>query len=437
MRQRQEVKVLLSCPGDCDAEREIARSVLTELNSTTAADLGFFLQPFDWREAPPGAGDAQTIIDHIIGDYEVVIGIMWLRYGTLLPDSEQSGTEHEIQLALSRWRRLGQPRVMFYFNRAVPPSLDHVSPDQFARVKSFRERLRQLALTQDFSDPLDFERRVRSHLHRVLQLFSQQRESSSGSPVRSANDALGGHRIKRFVHGRLTPARGLLETANMSSPYDILFDSDQYEDADKTSTVEIFVSFPHSGSVKKALGGDTLTATALCVIQSEATMVAAEMLLGSYKTHLLERTPSRVWQDERRRIISLLPGVLTNCFLASGGFSQVVTAAGRKKPEFSYQMMVDLFLAPIFALHEELGFRSIRCYVSNVGDKTGALIGVTKRAAKAILPGRNCVEVSSLSESEERVLFLKIARFVDWAVGSAYRSGKDDWLRMLERAFEE
>ncbi len=169
VRNRKEIVVFISSPGDCETERQAVREVLTELNKTVARSKGFFFQDIGWEELSPGLGtNPQAVIDEQLGDYNILLGIMWMRFGTPIPGGAQSGTEHEINLAIESWERVGEPRVMFYFNESPPSNPYDIDINQFSKVKDFREKLQMRGLTASFQGTDEFRKKLRGHLHNLL-----------------------------------------------------------------------------------------------------------------------------------------------------------------------------------------------------------------------------------------------------------------------------
>ncbi|MBU0754222.1 MAG: NACHT domain-containing protein, partial [Planctomycetes bacterium] len=171
MPDRKEIRVFISSPGDCTPEREAVARVLNELNRTSAESAGLYFHPLRWEEFVPGLGEnPQEVIDKQLGDYHVLIGIMWMRFGTPIPGGADSGTEHEVNQAIKSWKRIGRPRVMFYFkDEPVPPS--KIDPAQLQKVIDFRARLGKVGIIGAFQDTAEFEREVRIHLHKLIQLL--------------------------------------------------------------------------------------------------------------------------------------------------------------------------------------------------------------------------------------------------------------------------
>lgn len=174
MTQRKEIRVFVSSPGDCDAERDAVSRVLDELNRTAGERERLFFQTIRWEDLAPGLGDnPQAVIDEQLGDYSVLVGIMWMRFGTPIPGGAGSGTEHEVQQAISTWARVGEPRVMFYFKQDPPKDLSAVDPAQLAKVQDFTKQLQAKGLSQSFHGTLEFESKLRIHLNKLVGHFAE------------------------------------------------------------------------------------------------------------------------------------------------------------------------------------------------------------------------------------------------------------------------
>ena len=100
------IRVLIASPNDVVDERKILTSVIEEINQTAGHADNIRLDPIKWEtHSRPGFGeDAQDVINQQIGDdYDILIGIMWKRFGSPTRRAE-SGTEEEFNRALSRWK---------------------------------------------------------------------------------------------------------------------------------------------------------------------------------------------------------------------------------------------------------------------------------------------------------------------------------------------
>jgi len=169
MADRKEIRVFISSPGDCNPERDAVGRVLDEMNRTSGERAGLFFNAVRWQDLPPGVGrNPQAVIDEELGAYNVLVGLMWMRFGTPIPGGANSGTEHEVERAIESWARVGKPRVMFYFKQGSPEDLTLIDPEQLQKVKEFRKRLQQVALVQDFHETAEFESKLRIHLNRLI-----------------------------------------------------------------------------------------------------------------------------------------------------------------------------------------------------------------------------------------------------------------------------
>lgn len=178
---RKEIRVFISSPGDCDAERDAALRVLEEMNQTIGTRAGLFFQALRWEDLPPGLGNPQAVIDEQLGTYNVLVGIMWMRFGTPVPGGAGSGTEHEVRQAMESWSRIGEPRVMFYFKQDAPQDLSKIDAVQLQKVQEFKQRLQSQALVQSFQSTLQFESKLRIHLHKLVDLLSVPSVSATNS----------------------------------------------------------------------------------------------------------------------------------------------------------------------------------------------------------------------------------------------------------------
>lgn len=100
-----------------------------------------------------------------------LIGIFWTRLGTPTKTAE-SGTEHEIRLAIGSWKDREKPTkpIMLYFcNKSIDPN--KVDGIQLAALKAFREEISEQALWCAYTEVEDFERLLRKNLTNYLREY--------------------------------------------------------------------------------------------------------------------------------------------------------------------------------------------------------------------------------------------------------------------------
>ena len=181
------LRVFISSPGDVAQERAVARRVLGRVQGAYAGRLR--LEPVLWEQQPLLASDTFQSQIQRPSSTDIVVGILWNRFGTPLPSvmrradgtTYRSGTEYEIEDALTSARACGHPRVLIYRKTAVP---DHwfASAGEAADAIGQREALdefldRLLRSDADgsfagayhaFRSTADFEEVLELHIHRLV-----------------------------------------------------------------------------------------------------------------------------------------------------------------------------------------------------------------------------------------------------------------------------
>ena len=155
-------KVMIASPGDVSAERSIVREVLSEWNVVNADLRRQVLLPVGWEtHSVPEMGDRpQAIINkQILHDCDLLVGVFWTRIGTATGEYA-SGTVEEIEEHV----KTGRPAMLYFSSAPVMP--DSVDPDQYRRLKDFRQSCQSRGLYEPYTDVQDF----RNKFYRQLQL---------------------------------------------------------------------------------------------------------------------------------------------------------------------------------------------------------------------------------------------------------------------------
>ena len=167
------VRVFIASPGDVAGERDITSLVVGELNRIFENPFGVGLSAIRWEtHAWPDIGDdAQDVVNKQIGEFDILVGVMWRRFGSPTKRA-RSGTGEEFERAFNLFKKHGRPKVMFYFRTTPFYTTDLKELTQFRKVVRFRAALEELGvLYWTYDSPLQFERNVREHLIRqVLRL---------------------------------------------------------------------------------------------------------------------------------------------------------------------------------------------------------------------------------------------------------------------------
>ncbi|MBL7955796.1 MAG: DUF4062 domain-containing protein [Flavobacteriales bacterium] len=137
-------RVFVASPSDVSDERASIKEVIDELNLTYSPRANVHLELVRWEtHAAPGASKkgSQDVINKDVGDeYDLFIGLLWLRFGTATK-KVKSGTEEEFKRAKRRFDKGEAIQILFYFKDSGPRSLRDMDPEQLAKVNAFRTSL--------------------------------------------------------------------------------------------------------------------------------------------------------------------------------------------------------------------------------------------------------------------------------------------------------
>src|SRR5947207_183509 len=118
------ITLFVASPGDVATEREHVARVAAALNRNMAHERDVQFRVAGWKtDARPRVHDGgpQGPIDEDlpIEQCDIVVGILWRRFGTPIPSKGgETGTEHEIRAAIAASRTSGKPEVVICFNEA-------------------------------------------------------------------------------------------------------------------------------------------------------------------------------------------------------------------------------------------------------------------------------------------------------------------------------
>ena len=176
------IRVFVASPGDVTEERDTVALVVAEVRRMLATVVPYALEAVRWEtHAWPDVGaDAQDVINHEIGEFDIFVGVMWRRFGTPTKRAA-SGTDEEFKRAFSFYKKYGRPKIMFYFRRSPFYPESSAELTQVRKVLQFQNDLEKLGvLYWTYIKPLEFERQFREHLVRqVLSLKPPESETVS------------------------------------------------------------------------------------------------------------------------------------------------------------------------------------------------------------------------------------------------------------------
>ena len=183
------VRVFLASPGDLREERRLAKEAVDEINQQIAPRLGYRVELMGWEDTLPGYGRPQDKINLDLDICELFLGIMWKKWGTppSLDGEYTSGFEEEFERSYKRCSETGKPEMAMFFKEIGKDYLSDPG-DDLKKVLSFRERLieNKSILFQEFTDPYEFQRRVRQKITEyLLELEQSEINDREGESARS------------------------------------------------------------------------------------------------------------------------------------------------------------------------------------------------------------------------------------------------------------
>ena len=172
MENTNILKIFLGSPSDVKTERELIFALQNDLNHLIGKPNNIRFEFVNWeKDAYPGIGiDAQDVINNSINeDFDIFIGIFWLKFGTKTNRAE-SGTEEEFEIA---WKRYNQnpnaSHIMMYFKTASPSNIYDFDFKQFEKVKNFKTSLQTRGvLYWEFETPEDLKNLLLIHLSSLI-----------------------------------------------------------------------------------------------------------------------------------------------------------------------------------------------------------------------------------------------------------------------------
>jgi len=133
-RYLRQINVFIASPNDLNSERELFPKVLEKVNRIKAKPKGIVLEPVGWEDTLPGMGRPQEKINEDVVRSDLVVMLLWKRWGTNT-GKYSSGFEEEYNVALDSRRE-----IWMYF-RAVSSDILADPGVQLKQVLAFRDRI--------------------------------------------------------------------------------------------------------------------------------------------------------------------------------------------------------------------------------------------------------------------------------------------------------
>ena len=183
----KKLTVFIAAPSDVATEKARINSIVESINQGLADDFGIVLEVKEWSQVVPNMGRGQKIIFNQlpIEQWDIFIGILWLRYGMASGGSnpEKSGTHEEFDTAYECWQKTGKPRIIFYRCIRPPEDITKIDTVSLTKINAFFQQFEtggeNQGLYYSYNTINDFENFVRSHLEKILIECSKYENSES------------------------------------------------------------------------------------------------------------------------------------------------------------------------------------------------------------------------------------------------------------------
>ncbi|NIO16509.1 MAG: hypothetical protein GTN70_05855 [Deltaproteobacteria bacterium] len=188
------IRVLLTSPSDVEDERGMVQAFLNEWNERNTLSEKVVLWPVLWPphagEDGGGKGKGETSGNQL-DDCDLLVGIFWTR-----TDSHEGGAKKDEIDALARFVESGKDALLYFSTRPVVP--DSIDPEQYGRLRTFRERVEKKGSTFPFGSADELMDMVNGHLLEKIKTINgnqksektaQRAESAVTSPPRKSEEA--------------------------------------------------------------------------------------------------------------------------------------------------------------------------------------------------------------------------------------------------------
>ncbi|TYB73199.1 hypothetical protein [Bizionia myxarmorum] len=164
MKEIKQINLFISCPGDIKDELNSIEVIVKEFNKTFGKISSFSIQIVHWNEDTytDVGEDGQEIINNQI-DYDILIGILWMKLGTPTK-RDKSGTVEEINRAIKN----PEKQQLIYFKTATPNNLNAINTSELDDVMLFKKELSNKLLYKEFESIEKFETLFRLNLSSLI-----------------------------------------------------------------------------------------------------------------------------------------------------------------------------------------------------------------------------------------------------------------------------
>lgn len=315
METINKIKLFISCPGDITNEIDSIKMIVKNINKTSGQQNHFLIETVHWDEDTYTeiGNDGQEIINRQI-DYDILVGLMWLRIGTPTK-RDKSGTIEEINRALAD----NSKEQLIYFKTGTPPNLKEINPEELQKVNQFKQKLiSQGVLFKEFDSIAKFDSLFQINLSNLIaDKFLQNKNRDNSNEIEKSS------KPQKEKIDNYKEVRDLIAEVEKSSKNE--FDFDLFAISEETTSHLSSVTFSMRSMTEATniLGKNLKQRT----IELNQTKAIKDTRLKLKKNTTTVNLLSNELQEFNDRINRELPVFSESLSLVSNSYSKIILAA--------------------------------------------------------------------------------------------------------------
>ena len=236
---------------------------------------------------------------------------------------------------------------------------------------------------------------------------------------------------RRFIHTQIT-TKGLINFENTPNPYSHLYDpTDPPENVD-VSQIFCYLWLPRAEYLRSSHLLPVTPAAAICSVEPWKMLENLKRYIDDQTIEELKMPPRKLRPEYKEKCLTAIATILPISFVVAVAVPDIMLSIGRFKTEFSYQVMVSLFLKPLLEMHRKIGIEKFNLRISKIGENKPFLLRSVKNALKICFPKKGTTSADFSIEATSDEIFTNMARLLAWAVGTYYNAKNSRWISMLE-----
>lgn len=147
----ETIKIVMASPSDLKSEREYITKIIQNKDSRYKR-FGVTLDLRKWEDTLPEFNEngAQGVIDDDLGinEADIFICLFWKRFGTVIEQFGETGTQHELKVTMESKSKRGKPQISLLLKKVAPEEKNA----EYESLNNYLESLSNKGLFQTFDD---------------------------------------------------------------------------------------------------------------------------------------------------------------------------------------------------------------------------------------------------------------------------------------------